>query len=183
MMILNHRQRIFEAAAKSDPRTGLEGVLFMPDGTATASDGHSLTRVKFQLENDELPEGGLLLSARDMRAGWGRGNGDRTILHDGTNWLLLVGAQSTVLTVLEHPYPKVDAVIPASSSARMLTLNVAYLVAMAKAAGAESVTLEVPEFQDVKLIDGQQITSAIRCRLRREGEDEELGTIQPIVIE
>ena len=185
-MILNFDQRIFEGAARDAGRYAMHSVLFSQDGdtvTATATDGKTLTRIEVQLQDGEkLPEDGVMLSSSDLKAGWGRGKGDRCLRWLEGRWQLGVGNQVSTIEVIEGEFPKVEAVIPASSSGRLLTFDAKLLMQLAKSAGTEVVTLEVPEFATSGKQKGQ-VTGAIRVRLRDSNSDDDLGVIMPVVVE
>lgn len=185
-MILNFDQRIFEAAAKDAGRYAMHGILFRTEGdvtTATATNGKILTRIEVTLQDGEvLPEDGVLLSSSDIKAGWGRGKGDRILRVLEGGWKLGVGNQISTIDVLEGEFPQVEAVIPDSSSGRRITFDAKLLLELAKSAGTEVVTLEVPEFQDSGKQKGQ-VTGAIRVQLRDSGSDNDLGVIMPVVVE
>tara|TARA_R110000796_G_scaffold41179_1_gene101920 strand:+ start:15684 stop:16238 length:555 start_codon:yes stop_codon:yes gene_type:complete len=184
-MILNFDQRIFESAATSANRYQMDAIRFKPEGDqmfATATNGKILARIEVQTqEGDNVHEDGIMLSGRDIKAGWGRGKGPRFLREGPNGWRIHVGNSSSIVEVLEGDFPQVEAVIPASSSDRMLTFDVKFLLALAKAAGSDVVTLEVPEFTHKN--DRQQVMSGVRVRTRDSFSDEDLGVIMPIVIE
>lgn len=180
-MILNHDQRIFESASKEPGRYAFHGVLFRTEGdvtTATATDGKQLVRIEVTLDADEeLPEDGALLDGRDLKAGWGRGKQTRTLRLEGGTWTLRNGATSTEISVIDGDFPNVEAVIPAPSSTRRMSFDVRILARMAKAAGADSVTLEVPEFKS------GQVKGPIRVTLRETESGEQMGVLMPITVD
>jgi len=180
-MILNHDQRIFESASKEPGRYAFHGVLFRTEGdvtTATATDGKQLVRIEVTLQDGEvLPEDGVLLSSSDIKSGWGRGKGDRILRVLEGVWKLGVGNQISTIDVLEGEFPNVEAVIPAPSSTRRMSFDVRILARMAKAAGADSVTLEVPEFH------AGQVKGPIRVTLRETESGEQMGVLMPITVD
>jgi DNA polymerase III sliding clamp (beta) subunit (PCNA family) len=186
-MILKFDQRIFEGASADPGRYAMHGVLFRQadDGAvmATATDGKTLTRIEVQLQDGEkLPDEGVLLDARDLKSGWGRGKGDRILRILDGSWKLGVANQVTEISVIDGEFPKVEAVIPAPASGQLLTFDVKLLLQIAKAAGADSVTLEVPEFATSGKQKGQ-ITSPIRVRLRDTFSEHDLGVLMPITVD
>ena len=186
-MILNYDQRIFEAAASDPGRYAMHGVLFQTvEGTtyATATDGRKLVKLEITLEEgDELPERGVILDARELKSGWGRGKGSRHLKLSDTGWTLRVDKQISQIATIDGEFPKYESVAPPSSSQRMISFNVNYLMDIAKAAGVDQVTLEVPEFQPVKGTTGLQALDAIRIRLMESGSRNDLAVLMPVTVD
>lgn len=183
-MLLKYNQRIFEC---TDPASDTySGVLFSAYGdgtaTATATDGKTLTRIEVRVQDGETVPDAVLLSAADMKAAWGRGKADREIgLVDG-RWILAVGDQVTRIRVIDAQFPDADRVVPKPTRDRLLTFNVKLLVQLAKAAGADDVTLEVPEFKTGRNCP-TQVREPIRIRMRDTYSTDDIGVLMPIVLD
>jgi len=184
-MILTNVQRIFEAASKDPGRYATNAVQFTVEngiGFATATNGRQLVRIQVVMEDTDNLGAGILLSAADLRSGWGRGKGDRVLSFDGV-WKLTVGNQVSIIAQIDGQFPLFHNVIAEPSNARLMTFDVDLMIAISKAVGTKSLTFEVPEFTTRSGVPGQQVTDPIRIRLNGTGSDENLGVMMPIVVE
>ena len=155
---LDPTQRIFEAAAKEANRYAMHVVrLDLENGLArlSATDGRVLAMIEAEFEGDwPRDDAGeptvFLLDARALKAGW-KGGATRPkflVLEEGV-WTLEAPTPSvkirTEIPVVDGDYPNTDAIVPDSSETdNRVTLNIAYLASLAKATGAETITLVFP---------------------------------------
>ena len=177
-MIILHNQRIFETAAKDPGRYSMNAVRLRElDGNvvAEATDGKCLARVELQLEDGEELAEEVMLDARQLKAGWGRGKSDRILACNVEGqWTLRVGSQVTAIDTIDGEFPRIDDVVPASSKDRRVTLNLDLLVSTAKALGVTEVTLELPELED------GQVMGAVRVSSRESFSEAAVGVVMPI---